>query len=1008
MLISCVFTALYAVFCIFLFNYFIERERIKKTKVNIFAVCAATGLLVRVITGYILPGHSTDMGCFSSWADMLYHDGIGAFYESEQFTDYPPGYMYILTLLGYIKNSFTLNQGWINVLIKSPAIICDIITGFFIYKIALKKFSKETAGIIGSIYIFNPAAIINCSAWGQVDSVYLIVVLASLFYLSKQKQLSAYIIFALAVAFKPQALIFSPVFMFDAFYFLYNSKQRSKSIAKIGLSIVAALIFFVIIIIPFGIDNVLSQYIDTLSSYPYASVNAFNIWALIGMNWFELTPLITGIGYIFIVLICVFAGYVFFKIKDESKYYITAAFLCFATYMLSVKMHERYGFCVMAMMLAGFCIRKKRKDYLLYVMFTVSQVINVAWILFVYQQDPSKYFQSAFVYIGSFVNAVIFAYMIFCLIKNTDSKMLIPSQIKECLKTEESAKVVQKDIILITAITAVYSVIALFNLGSMEAPQTGENISPGEETVIEFDQMYDMSKFCLFNGAKPVDENNILKVSLYDENNQLLKTFELDDCEVFAWHFQPVEGLWTKYVKIESEKNTDIKEMAFFDAYNEQINAIAKTAPGIVDEQDTIPDRESYYNSTYFDEIYHARTGYEFVHKTDVYEWTHPPLGKIFIAAGIKIFGMTPFGWRIAGTLFGIIMLPFIYLFAKKMFGKTWLSAIACILFAFDFMHFTQTRIATIDVYITFFVILMYYFMYSYYRMSFYDTKLSKTFIPLLLSGLCFGFGTACKWTGIYAGAGLCVLFFMTIYKRYKEYVVAKERQQTPEAEFIVKNFSGYTVRTFAFCILAFIIIPVVIYLLSYIPYLMCDGGGLGAIIKNQKDMFVYHSKTVLDATHPYSSKWYEWIIMKRPIWYYSGTINENLKEGISAFGNPLVWWVGIPALLFMIYSAAFRKDSKAIFIVTGYFAQLIPWMFVDRVVFIYHYFPCTIFLVLAIVYSIKLLSDKYKIIKKAAYIYTGAVVVLFIMFYPVLSGWAINPVYVDMFLRWFSTWVLM
>ena len=35
------------------------------------------------------------------------------------------------------------------------------------------------------------------------------------------------------------------------------------------------------------------------------------------------------------------------------------------------------------------------------------------------------------------------------------------------------------------------------------------------------------------------------------------------------------------------------------------------------------------------------------------------------------------------------------------------------------------------------------------------------------------GLGIASKWTGIYAGAGLAVLFFITLYKRYSEYRVA-------------------------------------------------------------------------------------------------------------------------------------------------------------------------------------------------------------------------------------------
>lgn len=50
---------------------------------------------------------------------------------------------------------------------------------------------------------------------------------------------------------------------------------------------------------------------------------------------------------------------------------------------------------------------------------------------------------------------------------------------------------------------------------------------------------------------------------------------------------------------------------------------------------------------------------------------------------------------------------------------------------------------------------------------------------------------------------------------------------------------------------------------------------------------------------------------MTRPIWYYSGTIG-NLREGISAFGNPLVWWAGIPAAFYMLYLLWKEKDRKA------------------------------------------------------------------------------------------------
>ena len=146
---------------------------------------------------------------------------------------------------------------------------------------------------------------------------------------------------------------------------------------------------------------------------------------------------------------------------------------------------------------------------------------------------------------------------------------------------------------------------------------------------------------------------------------------------------------------------------------------------------------------------------------------------------------------------------------------------------------------------------------------------------------------------------------------------------------------------------------------------------------------------------------------MKRPIWYYSNTLANGLKEGISSFGNPLVWWVGIAAILNMCYNAFVKKDQNAIFIVVGYFSQLLPWVFVDRVVFIYHYFPCVPFVVLAIAYSFYLLYKKNKNYKYVVLIYTIAVIFMFLAFYPVLSGLAINPLLVEKYLRWFDSWRL-
>lgn len=178
--------------------------------------------------------------------------------------------------------------------------------------------------------------------------------------------------------------------------------------------------------------------------------------------------------------------------------------------------------------------------------------------------------------------------------------------------------------------------------------------------------------------------------------------------------------------------------------------------------------------------------------------------------------------------------------------------------------------------------------------------------------------------------------------------------------------------------------------------------------LENQQSMLTYHGKTVVESTHAYSSRWYQWPVMWRPIWYYSGTVSAALKEGISSFGNPLVWWVGIPVFFYILWTAIRYRDQKAMFLCVGYLAQLLPWTLVFRTTFIYHYFPAVPFVVMMIGYAIGLLYKKNKNIKIAAFVYAGLAVGLFILFYPVLSGQPVDPEYVKTYLRWIpGQWVL-
>jgi len=565
-----------------------------------------------------------------------------------------------------------------------------------------------------------------------------------------------------------------------------------------------------------------------------------------------------------------------------------------------------------------------------------------------------------------------------------------------------SSKITRKDAIILAIIMLIYSVIAFANLGDTFAPETFWENENGESITVEINETAEVEKVNIYNGRTSDDEKKYTVEVIADDEVKSTAEFTLES--VFCWESVDINA---EADKLAISTGGYIGEIALYSAGGELIeiksvtNESGNVVPELFDEQNTAAYQPSFKNGIYFDEIYHARTAYEHINGIEAYEWTHPPLGKLIIAIGIKIFGMNPFGWRVMGTFVGVLMLPIMYVMAKRMFKKTEYAAFACTLLSFDFMHFTQTRIATIDVYATFFIMLMYLFMYKFYEENYNVSGLKNVFKYLALAGICFGLGVASKWTCVYAGAGLAVIFAVYMVKRFTEY----RRYNT-------ENYIGNTVKTLLWCVLFFVIIPIGIYILSYLPYAFIEPYGFTFenIWRIQENMFNYHSG--LEATHPFSSKWYEWPLMIKPIWYHITRLPNDRIMTISAFGNPAIWWVGIPAAIAAAYYSITDKKNAQLpcFLLVGYAAQYLPWALIGRVVFIYHYFPSVPFVILMITYAVKRIYERAKN-KKAvilgAGVYVALVITLFIMFYPAISGMETDHRYVKNVLTWFDGWYI-
>lgn len=548
----------------------------------------------------------------------------------------------------------------------------------------------------------------------------------------------------------------------------------------------------------------------------------------------------------------------------------------------------------------------------------------------------------------------------------------------EKIEINKKNKFTRHDLILCFMLTILCLFLDFYKLGNSIGIDSFTSMG-GNTAYLEIDENQEVSSVRIFCGVGEGDY-------IIDSSNDGIKyetnaTFNQNYNTVLKWNdIEIANNSFGKYIRVYANGNVYLGEL-FFLNNEDEIITYSSSKKEFNDEQNKFEKYTDYLNSAYFDEIYHPRTAWEHLNGIYPYETSHPPLGKILIALGISIFGMSPFGWRFSGTLFGVIMIPVIYYFLKYLFQSTRVACCSTLIFATDFMHFVQTRIATIDTYAVFFIVAMYLFMYLYINTT------SKK--HLALSGIFFGFGAASKWTCIYAGAGLAIIWLIYCLENWQN----------------TKKF----INEILFCIPFFIIIPSIIYYLSYIPFGIANNASLFSlkyfqmVKNNQIFMYNYHSNLV--AEHPYSSTWYQWIFDIRPILYYLQYYSDGTRSSFGAFNNPVLCWGGIICIVFLLFLWIIKNDKISRFIIIGYLSQLVPWIFVKRLTFEYHYFACTVFLVLAFGYIMKIIEINVKHHKIYNYGITLLSIAIFILFYPAISGKPINNDLGNKILGWLPTW---
>jgi len=562
--------------------------------------------------------------------------------------------------------------------------------------------------------------------------------------------------------------------------------------------------------------------------------------------------------------------------------------------------------------------------------------------------------------------------------------------------------ITKQDLLTIVALSIVFFAVATWNLGKTQVPVTTEQVFLGQTFYVDLGAPTTVKSVIVLlkegssNLTLSVGSPNNWQVAASNDVFPYSSLKQEWSEEYYKWHEISIQQT-TRYINFTvnpSRYNTIIAEIAAVDSNDQRIPiaSISNSDSGnslqnLIDEQDRVQYPVTYMAETYFDEIYFVQSSEQYLHLQVPMEWTHPPLGKLIQAAGIVIFGYDPFGWRIMGVIFATLMIPVMYFLGKKLLG-TWIGAFTpAFLLAFDFMHFTMGRIGTADTYVVFFSMLSQLF-FLIYLLNVVKDGWKTPVLPLFLAVIFFALGFSTKWVVLYGFLGQLAILAVI---RLKEVRKLKDRFFARLSAFFDRPFSQ---------LYFFLLLAVLVYFLAFIPDMLA-GRTFISVFQLQGSMLNYHS--TLSATHPFASQWWSWPFILRPVWLFGLYLPNGIVSTIAAMGNPAVWWIGFAFVILAVEEAVRRKNLACIFITTLFFFQWLPYVLISRVTFIYHYYVNVPILCLPTAYFLNTYWSR-KWGKVAVLAYLVIVVILFGLFFPVISGTPTSTSWINS-LKWLQSW---
>ncbi|MFI6391417.1 dolichyl-phosphate-mannose--protein mannosyltransferase [Nonomuraea sp. NPDC050540] len=355
----------------------------------------------------------------------------------------------------------------------------------------------------------------------------------------------------------------------------------------------------------------------------------------------------------------------------------------------------------------------------------------------------------------------------------------------------------------------------------------------------------------------------------------------------------------------------------------------------------------------------------------------HPPLGKWMIAVGEWMFGMTPFGWRFMAAVVGTLSILILARVTRRMTRSTLLGCLAGLLLALDGLHLVLSRTALLDIFVMFWVLAGFACLVTdrdharrrladwYERSRLSDQGPRLGWRPWrLAAGVCMGAACAVKWSGL---PFLLAFFLLSLVWDMGARRAVGLRQP----------YRGAFSLDLAPAMGALAAVPAAVFTLSWTGWFVSAHGwgrnweqatssgpvffvldSVRSWVKYQLQVLGYH--TGLVEGHPYQSKPWEWLVLKRPVsFHYEGDLPptgcgaDKCSQAVLGVGTPALWYAALFALVALVVWYVATRDWRAGAVLLAYAAGWLPWVYYwladKRTMYLFYMVPLVPFMAMAL-----------------------------------------------------------